>query len=76
MRYDEKAGPLAEEVRIQQTVIRFFLLADENGKPYSFFLDIDFDQLRLICWCFDFGNGLLYNFCFIIYSIKEIFYFC
>ena len=49
MRYDEKAGPLAEEVRIQQTVIRFFLLADENGKPNSFFLDIDFDQLWLIC---------------------------
>jgi len=27
MRYYEKAGPLAEEVRIQQTVIRLFLLA-------------------------------------------------
>jgi hypothetical protein len=49
MRYYEKAGPLAEEVRIQQTVIRLFLLADENGKPNSFFLDIDFDQLWLIC---------------------------
>tara|TARA_B100000963_G_scaffold138506_1_gene120583 strand:+ start:908 stop:1021 length:114 start_codon:yes stop_codon:yes gene_type:complete len=36
MRYDQKAGPLADEVRIPQTVIRFFLLTDENGKPNSF----------------------------------------
>ena len=45
----EKAGPLADEVRIPQTFIRFFLLTDQNGKPNSFFLDIDFDQLWLIC---------------------------
>lgn len=36
MRYDEKAGPLADEVRIPQTVTRFFLSTDENGKPNSF----------------------------------------
>ena len=36
MRYDEKAGPLADEVRIPQTVNRFFLLTDQNGKPNSF----------------------------------------
>jgi len=36
MRYVEKAGPLADEVRIPQTVILFFLLTDEKGKPNSF----------------------------------------